>query len=775
MATLLHRLGLASVRHRIVVTLVWLLALVAVGVSAATLAGQTANTFSIPGQESTTALDLMKQKFGAASAGATVQVVFEAPDGEKVSDPENARQIAGIVGELGKLPGVVSATNPLDPKAPAVSRDQGAAFSTLTYAVQPSEVTDAEREAITDEIEQARSFGLTVEARGEALSNPADIGGASEILGVVVALIVLALTYGSLVAAGMNLLTAIIGVGIGAADIVTLSHFTELQSTTPILAVMLGLAVGIDYALFIVTRFRHELRRGLPVQEAAALSVGTAGSAVVTAGLTVVIALAGLSVVGIPFLTEMGLAAAATIVIAVLVAITLVPAILGFIGLRALPRKLRNIPRDASAEGVVPDGRGFVKGWANFVTKQRTLSLALSVAVLAVIAIPFFSMETTLNQRAAEGSTQAKAQEIMDSRFGPGVSNPLLVLVDGPNAPAYAATVQKQLSTLPDVALVTPAQPSQDASAALITIIPASGPEDEKTVDLVNSIRDTVPDSEGAEVYVTGNTAVSIDVSQKLNDALPVYLALVVGLAFVLLVLVFRSLLVPVVGVLGFLLTIGAAFGATVAVFQWGWAAAAVNAGSTGPILSLAPIIIVGILFGLAMDYQVFLVSRMHEAHAHGVPPREAVVTGFRQAAPVVVAAATIMFAVFAAFVPEGNDTIKPIAFALAVGIAFDAFIVRMVLVPAALALLGRSAWWLPSWLRWLPQLDVEGAALERKSPASAASASDAASDATSESLAAEAPAGGSGGRAGSGGQAGSGGRAAEPAEGTPESQPATR
>ncbi|MBB2944218.1 RND superfamily putative drug exporter [Actinoplanes lutulentus] len=721
MATLLHRLGLASVRHRIIVTLVWLLALVAVGVGAATLSGTTANTFSIPGQESTKALDLMTEKYGAASAGATVQVVFEAPAGETVTAPENAAQIAKAVTDLGTVPGVVGVSNPLDKANPAVSRDQTAAYASITFGVQPSEVTDEQRESIIAKVEQARSLGLTVEADGEALSNPADIGGASEILGVVVALLVLALTYGSLVAAGMNLLTAIVGVGIGAAGIVTLTGFVDLQSTTPILAVMLGLAVGIDYALFIITRFRHELRRGLAVEPAAAMAVGSAGSAVVTAGLTVVIALAGLSIVGIPFLTEMGLAAAATIVIAVLVAITLVPAILGFVGVRALPRKQREIA-GGSAGDEIPVGRGFIAGWARLVTTKRTLSLVLAVAVLAIIAIPFFSMQTTLNQRAAEGSTQAKAQAIMDSRFGPGVSSPLLVLVDGPNAVGYAATVQKQVAALPDVALATPAQPSQDQSAALITIIPGSGPEDQKTIDLVNAIRDTVPDADGAEVYVTGNTAVSIDVSQKLNDALPVYLALVVGLAFVLLVLVFRSILVPVVGVLGFLLTIGAAFGATVAVFQWGWAASLVNAGSTGPILSLAPIIIVGILFGLAMDYQVFLVARMHEAHAHGASPRDAIVTGFRQAAPVVVAAATIMFAVFAAFVPEGNDTIKPIAFALAVGIAFDAFIVRMVLVPAALALLGRSAWWLPAWLRWLPELDVEGAALERKAPAPAAS-----------------------------------------------------
>ncbi|GIF14392.1 MMPL family transporter [Actinoplanes teichomyceticus] len=721
MATLLHRLGLGAVRHRIIVTVVWLLALLAVAFGAVKLSGETVNTFRIPGQESTIALDLMKDRFGDASAGASVQVVFAAPAGQKITDQANAGQVAQTVAALGKLPGVVAASNPLDPQAPAVSRDQTAAYSTVSYGVQPSEVTDEAREAITEALVQARSGGLTVEARGEALSNAADIGGASEGIGVVVALVVLALSYGSLVAAGMNLLTAIIGVGIGVAGITTLSGFVQLQSTTPILAVMLGLAVGIDYALFIVTRFRHELRAGKDVESAAAYAVGTAGSAVVTAGLTVVIALAGLSVVGIPFLTEMGLAASATIVVAVLVAITLVPAILGFIGLRALPRKLRHI--HPAEQDELPDGRGFIRGWAHTVTHQRLISLLLAVLALGVIALPFFKMQTTLAQRSAEGSTQAKADALIDQRFGPGVSGPLLILVDGPNSAAYAATVQKQVAGLPDVALATPARPNQDRSAALITVIPASGAEDEKTVDLVHAIRDTVADGDGAQVYVTGQTAISIDVSQKLNDALPVYLALVVGLAFVLLVLVFRSLLVPVVGVLGFLLTIGSAFGATVAVFQWGWLADVVNAGSTGPIISLAPIIIVGILFGLAMDYQVFLVSRMHEAHAHGAAPRDAIVTGFRQAAPVVLAAATIMFAVFAAFVPEGNDTVKPIAFALAVGIAFDAFVIRMIAVPAALALLGRSAWWLPSWLRWLPELDVEGAALERKAAAARAAA----------------------------------------------------
>jgi len=714
MATLLHRLGLAAVRHKGAVVAVWLVALVALGVGAFTLAGKTVNTFEIPGQESTTALDLMRQRFGAASAGATAQVVVQAPAGGKVTDPATAGRLTQVVGELSKLPGVQSASNPLDPRAPTVSRDQAAAFSTVTYGVQGSEITAAEREALLGAVDRARAGGLDVEVRGEAAQEQAaDIGGPAEAVGVLVALIVLALTYGSLVAAGMNLLTAVVGVGIGALGIVTLSGFVELQSTTSILAVMLGLAVGIDYALFIVTRFRHELRRGLPVPEAVAMAVGTAGSAVVTAGLTVVIALAGLAVAGIPFLAEMGLAAAATIIVAVLVAVTLVPAFLGMLGMRALPRKARQDPSAGPARD-----RGFFRGWAHLLVKQRVVSLVLGVAALAVIALPVFRMETSLIQAKPEGSTAAKADAIIAQRFGPGFAGPLLVLVDGAGSPGYAATVRDQAAALPGVVVAAPPQVNPQRSAALITVIPATGPEDAATLDLVHAIRDRVADGPDARVYVTGATAVGIDVDEKLGEALPRYLALVVGLAFVLLVLVFRSILVPVVGVLGFLLTIGAALGATTAVFQWGWLSALVNAEVTGPLLSLAPIIIVGILFGLAMDYQVFLVSRMHEAHAHGAAPREAIVTGFRQAAPVVVAAATIMFAVFAGFVPEGNDTIKPIAFALATGILFDAVVIRMVVVPAALALLGRSAWWLPRALRRLPALDVEGAALERTVPA---------------------------------------------------------
>ncbi|MFJ6676377.1 MMPL family transporter [Actinosynnema sp. NPDC091369] len=707
MARLLYRLGSGAHRRRLVVVLLWLLVLGGTAVGATTLAGTTSGSFSIPGQESTTALDKISDEFGQGG-GATARVVVQAPDGQQVTSPENAPELARLVQQLSELPGVTSASNPLDPQAPTVNAGQNVAYSTVTYEAKPGDVTEEQRNALFDATRGVT--GLTVEATGEATQAPPHVGGPAEVIGVIIALLVLAVTYGSLVLAGMNLLTASVGVGIGALGVTIATGFMDLQSTTPILAAMLGLAVGIDYALFIINRYRQELRRGRDVGDAIGTAVGTAGSAVVTAGLTVVIALAGLAVVGIPFLTQMGVAAALTIVVAVLVAVTLVPAVLGYLGRRVLPRKERAA---APAADVESDGRGFFRGWIGAVARHRVVALLLAVVGLGAIAVPVLSMETTLVAAPAAESSQARAERMLADGFGEGFNGPLIVLFEGDDAAATAAAAIPSIQGAEDVALVTPPRPNADGTAAMVTVIPESGPATAATEQLVTDLRDRLADVDGATTYVTGATAVSVDVAVALDEAMPVYLGLVVGLALVLLVLVFRSILVPLVGVLGFLLTIGASLGATVAVFQWGWLADAVNLDGTGPLLSLTPILMVGILFGLAMDYQIFLVSRMHEAHHRGEAPLTAIHTGFRQAAPVVVAAALIMFSVFAGFVPAGEGPMKSIAFALAIGILVDAFVVRMVLVPAALALLGEKAWWLPKWLRRLPALDVEGAALE--------------------------------------------------------------
>src|SRR3954452_10754582 len=428
MALLLSRLGAVAHRHRAAVVLVWLAVLVGGGVGAAMLAGETSNAFSIPGQESTTALERIGQEFGAGAEGASARVVLQAPAGQTLTDPANAAAVGDLVTELAGLPGVVSASNPLDPAAPAVNPDLTTAYSTVTYSEPAGEVTVAEQDALLGAVDDARAGGLTAEVTGEAVVEPVQVGGIAELLGVVVALVILAVTYGSLVTAGMNLLTAAIGVGIGILGITITTGFVELSSTTPTLAAMLGLAVGIDYALFIVTRHRQELRRGADVGTALATAVGTAGSAVVTAGLTVVIALAGLFVAGIPFLTQMGLAAAATVVVAVLIALTLVPAVLSFLGRRLLPRAQR---AGAHAPAHAAEARGFFAGWIDTVTRHRVTALLLAVIGLAVLALPVTRMQTTLIQTPPEDSTLARADQLLADGFGPGFNGPLTVLFEG--------------------------------------------------------------------------------------------------------------------------------------------------------------------------------------------------------------------------------------------------------------------------------------------------------------------------------------------------------
>lgn len=740
MARLLYRLGLTAVRRRALVIVVWLLLLIGAGAAAVTLSGPTANSFSIPGAESTTALATVGEKFPQVAAkGANAQMVMVAPPGKTVLDPAVAQAITGAVTSVGEVPGIARVTNPLSPQQPIVSLDRRVAVATVTFSQTQGNVTKESLDGVQRAVDGARAAGLDVKVGGNAFQGVPEVLGPGEIAGVIVAFAVLLLTYGALAAAGANLLTALIGVGIGAAGITALTGFVDLQSTTSILAVMLGLAVGIDYALFIFARFRAELRAGRPVPQAVGRATGTAGSAVVVAGLTVVIALAGLSVVGIPFLAEMGLAAAATVVIAVLVALTLVPALLSLLGTRVLRRRDRaavaagggvggtdteptpgidDQPSETAPAAAIDAERGFLAGWSRLVTRRPVLAALGGVVILGLLAAPVFSMRTSLpdSGTADPASQQRQAYDLVAKNFGPGLNGPLLVLVQGPDGVAQAAGAVAAVKAEPGVLAVTPPQPSADGTAALFTVIPTSGPHDEATATLVNNLRNK-DFGAGVDVSITGNTAVSIDVSNTLSGALPVYLVLVVGLALLLLLIVFRSVLVPLTATIGFLLSYGAALGVTTAVFQWGWLGDVFGVKQPAPLMSLLPIIVVGILFGLAMDYQVFLVSRIHEAHAHGDEPVAAVRHGFRRSAPVVVAAASIMAAVFGGFIGSGDVMIKSIALALTVGVLTDAFVVRMLVIPAVLSMLRGSAWWLPRWLnRVLPHVDVEGAALANDS-----------------------------------------------------------
>ncbi|MFD4139152.1 MMPL family transporter [Streptomyces sp. NPDC058572] len=704
MATYLYKLGRTAFRRRRLVAFIWVALLVLAGVGAASASTATSSSFSIPGTEAQKAFDLLDERFPGGSAdGATARVVFKAPDGEKMTEPANRAEVDKAVSELKSgSDQIASVTDPY--AAGAVSKDGRTAYVSVSYKVNGMELTDAAREELQETGAEAREAGLTVEIGGDALQAAPETG-AGEIIGVIVAGVVLVITFGSLVAAGLPLLTAIIGVGIGISTITALANVLDLGSTTATLATMIGLAVGIDYALFIVSRYRAELAEGREHEDAAGRAVGTAGSAVVFAGLTVVIALVGLAVVNIPMLTKMGFAAAGTVVIAVLIALTLIPALLGFAGKRVLGRKVRKGKQ-------ISDKPNAGTRWASFVLRRPVVVLLAGVLGLGAIAVPTGSLEMGLPDDGSQptSTTQRKAYDLLSDGFGPGFNGPLMVVVDGGRQKADRTV--EVIQGIEGAAAVTPAKLNKAGDTAMITVVPEDRPSSVATEELVHSIRDAGDD----DVLVTGATAMNIDFSQRMNDALLPYLALVVGLAFLLLMVVFRSVLVPLKAALGFLLSVVAALGAVVAVFQWGWLGSLFGVEQTGPIMSMMPIFMVGVVFGLAMDYEVFLVTRMREAYVHGERPGQAVVTGFQHSARVVVAAAIIMIAVFSGFIGSSEQMIKMIGFGLAIAVFFDAFVVRMAIVPAVLALLGHKAWWLPRWLdRALPDVDVEGERLNKE------------------------------------------------------------
>ncbi|MFH8707111.1 MMPL family transporter [Streptomyces rubrogriseus] len=726
MATFLYKLGRLAFRRRHFVALIWVALLTLAGVGAASAPPAGNSSFSIPGTEAQKAFDLLEQRFPGASAdGATARVVFKAPAGEKMTDAGNKTTVEKTVDELADGSEVASVADPYTGNA--VSKDGTIAYASVKYDVSGMELEESTKDALEDAAQQARDAGLTVEIGGDALQAVPETG-ATEVIGIAVAAVVLVITFGSLVAAGLPLLTALIGVGIGVSSITALASALELGSTTSILAMMIGLAVGIDYALFIVSRYRAELAEGREREEAAGRAVGTAGSAVVFAGLTVVIALVGLAVVNIPMLTKMGIAAAGTVAIAVLIALTMIPALLGYAGRRVKPAgaKGKRLGRSRKGEPKPDQPAGQPKAnlgtrWASFVVRRPLAVLLLGVIGLGAAAVPAASLELGLPDDGSQptSTTQRRAYDLLSEGFGPGFNGPLMVVVDakGSDAPKDAFTdVEQRIKGLDGVVAVTPPAPNKGGDTATITVVPDSKPSSVQTEDLVHAIRDAGGDIEaktGAETLVTGSTAMNIDVSQKLNDALVPYLVLVVGLAFLLLIVVFRSILVPLKAALGFLLSVMAALGAVVAVFQWGWLSGLMGVEETGPVMSMMPIFMVGVVFGLAMDYEVFLVTRMREAYVHGEKPNQAVVTGFKHGARVVTAAAVIMMAVFAGFIGSSESMVKMIGFGLAIAVFFDAFVVRMAIVPAVLALLGKRAWWLPKWLdRALPNVDVEGEGL---------------------------------------------------------------
>lgn len=797
MATFLYRLGKWSFLNKWKVIAAWLLLFAAAAAGAVTLSKPLTSDFAISGTPSIDALESLNRNFPDQSdpvQAPSVNLVFAAPEGERLDTPEHMAAMDATVGyikdNLEGLTGDQRFGNPVkvneaqteqiismmtemgmpQERAEAdahnvrlVSEDGRIGYTTFEFGAETSmQVTEEERAVVNEAMELGRAQGLQVEAGGPGFGEPIEIKATSEIVGIGIAFIVMLITFGSLIAAGMPVITAVLGVGLGTFAIFMTTQWVDLNEVTPTMAVMIGLAVGIDYALFILSRYKAERRR-LPGPEAAGLAVGTAGSSVVFAGATVFTALVALVLARIEFLSWMGLSAAATVAIAVLVAITLLPALMGLLGDKMFSVKIPGVagnpgPGNREPKDVTVNSLG--RRWVNTIKKAPAVVMAGVVLVLGALTIPVLGMEMSLpsDSNSNRDTTQRISADLMAEGFGEGVNSPFLLVVDAHDVNPQSEGLAPYINLIPNEGLpgkgdvdkrkaslasfmyameragsvngIVHAQlvgVNDEATAAQILATPVAGPDDPLTLDTSHAMREMsqeVEDATGVDVGLTGFTAVQMDITEELADAMPLYLAIVVGLAIILLILVFRSILVPVVAGLGFLLSVGAAFGVTVAFFQnglWGL----VN--TPGPILSFLPILLIGVTFGLAMDYQVFLVTRMREEFTRLRPERrdadavltaveESTVEGFTRGARVVTAAAIIMIAVFVAFIDQPLPFIQIFGFALGAAVLFDAFFVRMALVPATMFLLGTTAWWMPRWLdRALPNLDIEGEALEEQ------------------------------------------------------------
>jgi RND superfamily putative drug exporter len=713
MASVLYRIGAFTVRRRWLVIVGWVVLLAGLSVLVLVVQRPASNNLTIPGTQSQQALDLLNNRFPGAG-GAQAQVVFSTSGTAPITSSADRAAIEASLAQLRLAPQVVSVSDPFT--TGTVSRSGRIALSIVAYPVPVAAVTPSARTALLDIGGPAKSAGMHVNIGG-ALAAPST-ASKSDIAGIVIAFIVLALTFRSALAAGVPLISALVGLGTGLAAITAVGSVVVLSTTAPILATMLALAVGIDYGLFITTRHRQQLVTGMDPDRSIATAVATAGSAVCFAGTTVVVALAALAIVRIPFLTVMGIAAAGAVIIAAAAAITLVPALLAAAGPRIINGKAaqRQIARSTAS-----DYRSLGQRWVRIVTRRALLVLVAGIALLAVLAIPARHIHLGLPDAGTypATSTDRRAYDLVSQGFGPGFNSPLLVVVDTPKAASAQVVAQalaKGAKGIPDILLVTPPVQNPAHTLTLVTVIPKTGPNDPATQALVSTIRAKAASatrSTGVQVLVTGTTALNLDVSSKLSAATVPYLITVAIICILLLMLVFRSILVPIKAVIGYLFSVVAALGVTTWIFQEGHATSLLGIAAAGPIVSFVPLILAGVLFGLAMDYEVFLVSRIREEHTHGADPIAATVDGYTKSARVVAAAAIIMIFVFASFISAEDIITKTIAFALALGVAIDAFLVRMTLVPAALALLGRSAWWLPGGVaRVLPDVDIEGARL---------------------------------------------------------------
>ncbi|KGR76359.1 MMPL family transporter [Ureibacillus sinduriensis] len=718
MAKYLYKLGRWVVNHNKKVIGGTLGILIITAIVALSMGPDFSDEMSIPDTESAEAGKIMEREFQASNEPAlgTINLVLKAPKGQTLESSEVKDAINKTIDKIKEDKSVVSIATPAELGNYNETKQIG--YAIVTYDVPAAKVTEKSKEIILESIEGARNDGVQTELAGTVAFSELEIGGITEVIGVVIAYAILALTFASFLAAGMPIITAVIGLGIGILTILVGTNYFDIPSFALALAAMLGLAVGIDYALFIMSRFRQELAKGYSVQEAIAIANGTAGSAVVFAGITVIIALLGLGVAEIPFLTMMGISAAVCVLCAILIAVIFVPAILAVFGHKIGPsRKNKFLARLTSKRNNKESNK-----WGSFVTKRPWTVTILGILLLVVVSIPFFHMQLGLpdNGTKSDETTERRAYDLLSEAYGPGYHSSLVVLAEADENEEIQARINKvieELGDLPNVKSVSPPIPGKSGNVFMISITPNTGPNDIETNELVHSIRElSDKNNEQVELYVTGATAVNIDISEKLNDAVPLFASLIVGFAFVLLVLVFRSILVPLKAVLGFLLSLLATLGFVVFVIQDGNFNSLFGFPTASPILAFLPVIVIGILFGLAMDYEVFLVSRMREEFTHSKDAHKAILAGIKESGGVVTAAGLIMIAVFTGFMLAPDPIIKSMGFALTFGIIFDAFVVRMAIVPAVMTLMGKAAWYLPNWLdKILPNIDVEGTSIQKE------------------------------------------------------------
>jgi RND superfamily putative drug exporter len=702
-------------RRRFLVIATWVIVLIGLGALAQGVKSNYNNSVSLPGTGSTTAQQLLA-KTVPAQAGDSDTIVWQVSKGT-VRDPAVITKLSAVLRQISTMPEVAAVTSPYGPHGAArngaaqISRDGRIAYATVNFTKQASSLATADITRVINAAEAARAPGLDVQLGGQAIGNTEQPSlGITATIGVLAAALVLFIAFGSLLAMLLPLAAAVAGVGGGLMLITPLSHAMSVVNFAPDLGALIGLGVGIDYALFIVTRHRRGLQSGLTPQEAAVAAINSSGRAVLFAGSTVCIALLGLLVLGTSFLNGLAVAATLTVVCTVVAALTLLPALLGLFGMRVLSRRQRR----ALAAGT-PARAGLLARWAGAVQRRPGMLAAAAIAVMLVLAIPVLSLRLGSSDQGndSSSSTTRQAYDLLAEGFGPGFNGPLLLVAQTHTSADVAAlhTLEAMLPRVPDVAAVTPV--AARAGTEVIQVIPRTSPEDKATSDLISTLRGAaIPAVERGttlHVYVGGITATFADFASFAGAKLPWFLVAILGLSFLLLVVAFRSLLIPATAAVMNLIAAAAAFGVLTAVFQWGWGSDALGFGKAGPIESFLPLVTLAILFGLSMDYQVFLVSRMNEEWAQGRDNRRAVRTGQVETGRVITAAAAIMICVFATFSLMGSRGIAEFGGGLAVAVALDAFILRTVLVPAVMHLFGNANWWLPRWLdRRLPHLAIE-------------------------------------------------------------------